>query len=462
MVRASITAEKAGVRSVSVVSSSFMAQGRMVARALGFSSLPLAEYPGVIMLDEEAEFRKKIEGGLVDRIVEGLASDVEVASAVAEPAPRDVVFTGDLAAVQEHFYQNMWSDGLPIIPPTVEKVAAFLRFTDRSPDEVIGTLLPEKREATVWNVAVNGVMAGCRPEYMPVLLAIAEAIAESEFRIEDAGSTPGWEPLVIVNGPIVKDLDFNCESGAMRVGRQANTSIGRFLRLYMRNIAGLRIAPGGTDKGTIAYTFNVALAENEDVVAELGWKPFSVERGLGAGENVVTVQSVVAISLPIYVGGEKASDLAQTIVDIWAKGDVAAWAYTGMACGKWHPLLVLSPSIAMAMARQGWTKDDLRRYLFEQAKMPAGVAERYAWQMGATSFSLRRMVEKGKLPSEYHASDDPERMVPIFLRPEWIGIVVAGDPGRNQARGYTGNHEQGVPVSKQITLPGNWRTLTKG
>ncbi|MDO8673717.1 MAG: hypothetical protein Q7O66_20085 [Dehalococcoidia bacterium] len=462
MVRASVVAERAGVRSVSVVSSSFLAQGRLVAKALGYSSLPLAEYPGVIMLDDEADFRKKVDEGLVDRIIEGFASTVEVAGKVSEPAPRDIVFEGDLAAVQEHFYRRMWSDGLPIIPPTIEKVGAFLRFTDRLPDEVIGALLPEKREATVWNVAINGVMAGCRPEYMPVLLAIVEVIADPEFRIEDGGSTPGWEPLVIVNGPIVKDLDFNYEAGAMRVGRQANTSIGRFLRLYMRNIAGLRIPPGGTDKGTIAFTFNVAMAENEDVVAELGWKPFSVERGFARGENVVTVQSVVAISLPIYVAGEKAADLAQTIVDIWAKGDVAAWAHTGMAFGKWNPLLVLSPSIASAMARQGWTKEDLRNYLYEHAKMPAGTVESYGWQVGGTSFSLERLVRKGKLPPEYAVSADPERLVPIFLRRESIGIVVAGDAGRNQARGYTSNHEQGPPISKKVRLPENWQELIKG
>ncbi|MDO8673720.1 MAG: hypothetical protein Q7O66_20100, partial [Dehalococcoidia bacterium] len=262
MVRASVAAEKAGVRSVSIVASSFIAQGKLIARAQGFGNLALAEYPGVIMLDGEDEFRQKVELLLVDRIVEGLASHGEMVESSTEPAPRDIVFKGDLAAVQEHFYRQMWSDGLPIIPPTLEKIEAFLRFTDRSPDEVIGALLPEKREATVWNVAVNGVMAGCRPEYMPVLLAVVEAVAEPEFRIEDAGSTPGWEPLIIVNGPIVKELDFNYEAGAMRVGRQANTSMGRFLRLYMRNIAGLRIAPGGTDKGTIAFTFNVALAEN--------------------------------------------------------------------------------------------------------------------------------------------------------------------------------------------------------
>src|SRR5262249_27137890 len=159
--------------------------------------------------------------------------------------------------------------------------------------EVIGVLLPEHREATVWNVAVNGVMAGCEPRHMPILLGIVECISDPEYRIEDAGSTPGWEPLVIVNGPIVKDLDFNTEAGAMRPGKKANAAIGRFLNLYMRNIPGLR--PGITSKGTIGANFNVALAENEDACEELGWLPMSADtRGFRQGRNVVTVMSTVS------------------------------------------------------------------------------------------------------------------------------------------------------------------------
>ena len=193
--------------------------------------------------------------------------------------PRAIVFRGTLHEVQEYFHQNLWSDGLPIIPPTLEDVEAFLKFTDRPPGEVLGICLPEYREATIWNIAVNGVMAGCRPEYMPLLIATVEAITDPFFHLEDGGATPGWEPLIIVNGPIVKDLDFNSGSGVMSVGRQANTSIGRFLRLYMRNVAGQRIPPGDTDKARIGYTFNVAMAENEDAVNEIGWALFSADRG---------------------------------------------------------------------------------------------------------------------------------------------------------------------------------------
>src|SRR5262249_7443189 len=157
-------------------------------------------------------------------------------------------------------------DGLPVIPPTVDRVKAFLGCTDRSASEVLGVLAPEKREATVMNVAVNGVMAGCRPEDMPILLAVVECITDPAFRMEDAGSTPGWEPLVVVSGPLVRALDFNSGTGVMRVGRQANASVGRFVRMYMRNVAGLRAPPGVTDQAGFGANFNMALAENEDAV----------------------------------------------------------------------------------------------------------------------------------------------------------------------------------------------------
>ncbi|MDO8673266.1 MAG: hypothetical protein Q7O66_17810 [Dehalococcoidia bacterium] len=460
MLRASVAAEKVGVRSVSLIMSAFMAQARPVAGSLGVGNLPLAEYKGVHGLDSAEEFRDKVATQVVNQIVEGLASYVEVAAPAKDPGPRDIVFRGSLTEVQGHFHYNTWTDGLPVIPPTIEKVEEFLRFTDRFPDEVIGTLLPARCEATVWNVAVNGVMAGCRPEYMPVLLAIVEAMAEPEWRIEDAGSTPAWEPLVIVNGPIVKELDFNYESGTMRVGRQSNTSIGRFARLYMRNVAGLRAGRDETmEKGVIGTTFSVVLAENEDAVGEIGWKPLSVEQGFAAGQSVVSVQSVLFNSLILLdTRMDGAAELVRRIARAWGQGDIAYWSPAGMYYDKWFPLLVVTPAVAKIFARDGWTKDDIKQYLYENCKTTAREAEDGPGIRG-TGYSLCQLVEEGKLPREYCASADPERLVPVFRRPETIAVVVSGDPGVGRARGYTNNHEQGARVSKIVKLPVRWKEL---
>ena len=307
--------------------------------------------------------------------------------------------------------------------------------------------MPENREATIWNIAVNGVMAGCRPEYMPVLVAIVKAIADPEFRLEDAGSTPGWEPLIIINGPIIKELNFNYGAGVMRVGRQANTSIGRFLRLYMRNVAGLRINPGFTDKATIGYTFNVVLAEDEDAVSEIGWKPFSTDRGFNRGENVVTVQSVLYISPPTYSAGVKAEDHVKAISDIIGQATCGYWSPSGINLKHWHPLIVMSPSVAKVIAGDKWTKDDVRQYLYQNSRIPAGLMEKYSWQMGAKKLDLCQMVKEGMIPGDYCESTNPDRLVRVFPRADWIGIVIAGDPDRNQSKGYVNNHKQGVPVA---------------
>jgi hypothetical protein len=449
VLRAAAIAERAGIPTVSIVTTPFLAQAGVVSKGIGLPALPIAEYPGVPMTDGPETVRAKVDG-LLAEIVAGLARPVASArSAAAEPAPRDIVLRGTLDQIQEHFHAHLWSDGLPIIPPTLARVERFLAETARPASDVIGRLLPENRAATVWSIAVNGVMAGCRPEYMPVLIAAVEAVAAPVFRVEDAGSTPGWESLVIVSGPIARRLALNHGQGVMRVGRQANTTIGRFLRLYLRNVAGLRIPPGAGDKGSIAGSFHVALAEDEDAATAIGWPTFGMDQGFAADESVVTVQSVVSVSAPIYSAGTRARDHASILAEVF--GDACAyWSSIGMKYNRWQPLLVLGPSIARVIAADGWSKDDLRRYLHEHVTITARNAEKYALQVGATAYTLEGHVKAGVLPAAYAVSADPERRVPVFVQPEKIGILVAGDPGRNQSKGYVNNHIQGARVSRPI------------
>ena len=454
--RASVAAEKAGYPTTSILLTGFLEQGKVVAQALGMQNLALAEYPGIPTMDSKEELYKKVSNTVVNNIIAGFARQVKDIAQSSEPEQRDIVFEGSLDEIHNHFHKNHWTDGLPIIPPTLDRIEKFLKFTERRSDEIIANLLPENREATVWNVAVNGVMAGCRPEYMPILLAAVEAIAEPEFRIQDAGSTPGWEPIIILNGPIIKQLEFNYETGVMRVGRQANTSIGRFLRLYMRNIAGLR--PGSFDKGSIGTTFKVVLPENEDVIEELGWESFSVSRGFNHGDNVVTVQSVVSESDSVATGGEKAVDHLQTFVEIIGTA-LSARTEVNLFYGKSYPLIVVSPSVARFIAKEGLTKKDIKQYLYDNTKISVKSMERLAHQGGLTSFDLCKLVEEGILPKNYCESMDPDRMVPVFIRPDWIGVVVSADPGRTRCRGYAQNHEQGPPISKKVVLPSGWEKL---
>lgn len=362
------------------------------------------------------------------------------------------VFEGSLEEVLEYYHRNDWTDGLPIVPPTEGRVQKFLEFSPRESDEVLATVLPSNAEVTVGSVAVNGVMAGCLPEYMPVLVAVTEAVIDPSFRLRDAGSTPGWEPIIIVSGPVVEGLKFNCETAALRVGPRANSSIGRYLRLFMRNVAGFK---GKLDKGSIAQTFYVALAENESAVSSLGWDSFAVDRGFSSEESVVTVQSIVAASMPVYSAGERWTDHAELIAEVIGRGSWSYWAWTAMWFGCFHPLLVVSPNIAVQIAADGGTKEDLRDYLGEHVLLPASSFERYAWDVGITEFRLDRLVAAGHVPPAYVMSEDANRLLPALIRPEQIGIVVSGDPDRNQSKGFVQNHLQGPPVSKVVEFVTN-------
>ncbi len=453
MLRAAAVIEKLGIPTVTIIASGFLKQAKLIMQGLGVP-LAIGSYPGAPMVDSEKQVARKVADILAPDTIRGLTAEVpRLDMAVAEPDPEQIVHSGSLDEIQDYFDRQLWSDGLPVIPPTRERVDAFLAYAARSPREVISVVPQEGREATILSIAVNGVMAGCRPEYMPILIAIVEAICDPGFRIEDAGATPGWEPLVIVNGPVIKQLDFNFGQGVMRVGRKANTSIGRFLRLYMRNVCGFRIPPGAGDKGCIGQSFLVALAEDEEWARDIGWPTFAEDRGFGKNENVVTVQSVVCITPPTLSAGDRAIDHVREWADIMGQTFISR-CHANFKRGLWNPLIVAGPGIARVIAGE-WSKDEVRRYLFENVKVSAARAMHYG-VMTSTKIDFERLVDDGILPPEYAVSDDPERMLNVIIKPEMIGIVVAGDPGRNQSRGYVSNHGQGPPTSRRVELPADW------
>ncbi|ODT83705.1 MAG: hypothetical protein ABS76_01970 [Pelagibacterium sp. SCN 64-44] len=458
VVRASIVAERAGFPSATIVATAFLTQGRANARGEGVADLGIAEFPGVIMTQSKEELERNTAEVLVPNIIAQLTRIAPAAAREKEPEPRAIVCRGTLDEVNEFFLTRRWTDGLPIIPPTVERVESFLRFTDRDPAQVLGVIQPENREATVWTAAVNGVMAGCRPEYMPILIAIVEAMADPQFYARDFGASPGLEPMVIVNGPMVKDLGFNSGAGVLRVGRQANTSIGRFARLYLRNIVGIRPWPDDTDKSSIGQGMNVVLAENEEAVSEVGWTSFAEHMGFSRGENVVTVQSTLASTIPIYTAGDTAREHLDTLVEIFG-GSCAGWAHTGIKKAKNCPILVMSPGVARILAREGLSRSDVQRYIFENTSMSVRTLKRHAWELGYTEYDLKQLHAEGMVSDAYVTSDDPDRLVPVFVRPETIGIVLSGDPGRNQSKGFIQNQSHGYPTARRVELPANWDEL---
>ena len=455
MLRVAALVEKLGIPTVSIIGSGFLRQAEVVIKGLG---IPLAfgTYPSAPMLDSEEDLKRKVEQVLAPGLLKGLTGEAsrEPGVQAGDPSPAQTVLSGTFDEVQDYFYRQLWTDGLPVVPPTRERVDAFLAFTERKPEEVIRVVPQEGREASIHSIAVNGVMAGCAPEYMPVLIALVEAICDPNFRIETAGSTPGWEPVVVVNGPIVKELDFNYGQGVMRAGRKANTSIGRFLRMYIRNICGFRIPPGAGDKGSMGQNFIVSIAEDEDSAREIGWPTFAEDCGFARGQNVVTVQSVLCTSPPTYSAGHTALSHVQQFVDVF--GRVFSYgSHSGVNRGYWTALIVIGPGIAKVIAKE-FSKDDVKRYLWEKATMPASLMLHFSRQSSGIHMDFARLVKEGTLPAYYTASNDPDREIPIIVKPEHIGLVVAGDPDRNQSRGYASNNTQGSRTSRRVVLPRNW------
>ena len=460
--RASAACEQAGVPTSSLVCEGFIGQAGTTSAGLGLPNLPLALVPGHVGNQSEQEMERHVREVTLDAVIANLLEAPADAPAVAEPSPREIVFEGTFEEVNRYFYECEWSDGLPVVPPTVEKVAEFLGFTDRDPDEMIGVILPDNRAVTIWSVAVNGVMAGCRPEYMPVLLALAEAMADPEYGVEHSGNTPGAETLITINGPIARELGFNFEQGVLRDGFIANTSIGRFWRLYLRNVAGFLLHKN--DKGTFGNTWRVVLAENEDVLAEIGWPPTSVEMGFEAGDNTVTIARYTGSDVMASVYGDTPELVLPYIADAVLKQNTWQLIFTiGKSMGSLRPLLVLSPILAQTIAKAGWSKQDVKQYLFDHARLPAWEFERYLgdWTDHVIR-SLESEVNLGRIPRVFLESDDPNRLVPIVFEPDDFMIAVAGDPLRNNACTFAHNGRLGYPVAKQIRLPADWETRLAG
>lgn len=454
MLRAAALVEKLGIPTVSIIGSAFTKQAQVVSKGLGVP-LAMGVYPGTPMVDSEAVLAQKVNEHLAPELLYGLTGKApDQAPTEIEPLAGEIIMKASLDEIQEHFYQQMWSDGMPIVPPTRERVQAFLNYTDRSPSEVLAVVPQEGRQATIHAVAVTGVLSGCRPEYMPILIAAIEAMVDPHFRIQDCGSTPGWEPVVIVSGPIIKQLDFNHGQGMMRFGRQANTSVGRFIRMFLRNICGYRIPPGAGDKGSIGQSFLAAMAEDEECAKELGWTTFAQDKGFDLSDNVVTMHSVVSISSPMYSAGDQAQTHVQQWADIMGQS-FTYWSHTGFKTGVWNPLIVAGPSVAKVVASQ-WSKAQVREYLYDHIKVTARQITHYARMTSTPTFSLEKLVADGILAPEYAMSDDPDRLLNVILHPDMVEILIAGDPGRNQSRAYMGNHIQGPPTSRKVVLPKHW------
>ena len=459
MLRASAVGEAAGIPSATLVCEGFLGLAAASSVGLGMPNLPVALVPGHTGVQSDAVLERNVLDVTLDRVIENLMRPPSEPLMDDEPGARDIVCRGSFEEINEYFEANDLSDGLPIVPPTREKVEAFLRCTDRDPDEVLGVLLPDNRAASVWSVAVNGVMAGCRPEYMPVLVALIEAMADPYYGVEHSGNTPGGETLILLNGPIIKQLGFNYTQGVMRDGFRANTSVGRFWRLYLRNVAGF--LPHRNDNATFGNTWRVAVAENEDVLAKIGWEGNGAEFGLPRGANSVAIARYTGGNLISSVSGSTPEAMMPYIADAMVRQYSWQLMFTvGQGLGTLRPLVLLSPIIAETIAGWGWSKRDFKQYLYDHARISAEQFSRILrdWTLKPT-WDLEQEYMLGRIPKAFCESGDPKRLVPLVWEPDDYMVAVTGDLMRNSIYIFAHNGVLGYPTGKEIRVPKDWDAL---
>ena len=347
-----------------------------------------------------------------ERLCKASESDMEV---YVDPDPEKLSYD---------FYIKKQTDGLPIIPPTGERVRRFIEFSGKNKDELIATLPPRSGKATVEKIAINSIMAGCIPQFMPVIQHSIKAISNPQFNLPGVNATTHPVAIcTILNGPIANEINVNSGTGCLGPGNIANATIGRAIRLCLINIGGA--VPGIGDHATMGspskYSYCFGEAENKNP-----WEPLHVERGFKANESTVTLMGMDSPHNVNEHRSKTAENLLDTIVD------TASVAGCNNSHVPGEMLVIMSPEHAQTVAGDGWSKEDVKKYIHQNAIVPVKLGDRGG----------------RKLDSKWVADD----MVQITRKADDVVIVVAGGPGRHTmiAHGFGTSSESVTEVIRLV------------
>ena len=328
---------------------------------------------------------------------------------------RRVEVPDSFEAVQDYCWEQGWTDGMPVVPPTEDAVRRMLSGYGEDPSLSLGVIQPRNARVTLEKVAINAVMAGCVPDYFPVVVAAVQAVLQEEFNVAGVSATTGGgAPVIIVNGPVAKELGINSDAGCFGPGYRANASIGRALRLVIRNLGGL--IPGEMDKATLSTPgrYSFCFAENED---RSPWEPRHIELGYGPSDSILTiigirsVYTVMETTVPTGIG------VLQTIVSTMKSGGVSNYYQIGTGA---QIVLVLCPEHAHDIASSGLSKGDVREFIYQNARMPV--------------HQLKDVAHWGNRNwPAWVDQNNPETLVPIVRSVGDIVVVTAGGDGRHSA-----------------------------
>jgi hypothetical protein len=265
---------------------------------------------------------------------------------------------GDDGDAIETMYARGVTDGLPVIPPTAGRVRAAVEASGRAGDELIGLVAPRLGRATVEKVAINAVLAGCRPEYLPAVIAGVEAICDPAFALVGvSGTTDAVAPLLILNGPVRQQLDVNCAAGAFGPGRRANATIGRAVRLVWANVGGAAATSMSTFAQPGRYSYCVGEYQEESP-----WEPLHVEHGFAADDSTV---AALAAEAPQVVADARNRTAREILTTVARSGEAIASHTQGSLN---DTVLVISPEHARTIAGDGWSKAQVRDFVWEHTR----------------------------------------------------------------------------------------------
>jgi hypothetical protein len=267
--------------------------------------------------------------------------------------------SSDITEIVETYYEKGWTDGLPVVPPTEKKIQAFLEAGGLKAGQEIVFIQNRNVSVMADKVAINAVMAGCRPEYMPVITMTLQAMGDSRFGYHGpATSTMGAAVFILVNGPIARELNINAGDDLFGPGWRANATIGRAVRLVMRNVIGTR--PGQLDRSTLGHAgkYTFCIAENEE---ESPWPPVHVERGFKREQNTVTILAALAPH-QFY------NQLSNTSEGILATACAHMRISAGTGMQPEYVLVIAGEHMAV-MKKEGYSKEDIRRFCFEHTQL---------------------------------------------------------------------------------------------
>jgi hypothetical protein len=343
--------------------------------------------------------------------------------------PTRIVFKGSLEEVNRFFYKRGWTDGLPIMPPTEEAVAEMLTGTDLPADHLVAELEPRRGKATVEKIAINAVMAGALPTYMPLFITGVQALAANPSSGMMAASTGSWAPFWLINGPISKDLQINSSFGAMSPGNIANAAIGRALGMITKNIRGIRKQI--EDMGVLGNPgkYSMVAAENEEFSP---WEPMHMEHSFRKEDSTITLTFPQSFQQMIPYGTDDKGILTTAITNI-------TQARMGLFA------LVLTPSHAKSLANRGWTKKKIKDYIIENARFTVD----YYSQFGGGDGGLSNRNAPADQGNSYFIFRVTQR------DPEPVQIYVFG--GFGSWMGFLQGGPQ--PVIKKVELPARWNKL---